>query len=145
MIIRLGEYKLETRNQLIPWGALVLGVVALACSIRFCEVETRAFSIVRMIYAPLFLFAIWNLFPTVKLPPWLSSAAFPIFLLHVLVWRILGAIELATKIRCFGFLRPESLSAWGVKWAIGFGGSLMLTLMLRRMCPRFAGIVFGGR
>lgn len=145
MIIRLGEYKLESKNKLIHWAALVLGAAVLGFSICFCEIETRAFFFVRMIYVPLFLYAAWNLLPMVKLPGWLSSVAFPIFLLHVLVWRLLGAIDMATHQYYFAFLRPESFYAWGVKWIVGFGGSLMLALLLRRLFPRFAKIAFGGR
>ena len=96
MIMRLGDTRLESRSRLLPFVSLLGGVIALGYSICFCEVETSAFALVRMIYVPLFLFAIWNLFPTVKLPRWLSSAAFPIFLLHVFVWRLLGAIDMAT-------------------------------------------------
>jgi len=145
MIMRLGDTRLESRSRLLPFVSLLGGVIALGYSICFCEVETRAFALVRMIYVPLFLFAIWNLFPTVKLPPWLSYAAFPIFLLHVLVWRLLGAIDMATHQHCFAFLHPDSFCGWGVKWIIGFSGSLMLALLLRRALPRFASIAFGGR
>ena len=145
MVMRLGECTLESRNRLLPLASLFFGIVALGCSILFCEVETRLFSLLRMVYVPLFLFAMWNLLPSVKLPRWLSSAAFPIYLLHVLVWRLLGAIEMAAHRHCFVFLRPEDFYGWGIKWIVGFGGSLMLALLLRRKLPRFASIAFGGR
>lgn len=34
---------------------------------------------------------------------------------------------------------------WWIKWAVGFGGSLGVSLALHRFLPRASAVLFGGR
>lgn len=144
MILRIGEYAVEAKGKMIPIVSLLMGILVLVVSF-VVSVESRWFLIARMAFIPLFLYSLWNLMPTIKLPTWLCSAAFSIFLMHVLVWRLIGAVELAMHANCFGFLRPSNMVDWGVKWIVGFGGALALSVVLRKAFPKFACIAFGGR
>ena len=145
MIVRLRGYDVEMKSWIMPFISLLFGIVVLGYSICSFEVGTRTFEVVRLIFVPLFLFALWNLLPLVKLPQWLTSTAFPIFLLHTLVWRFLGAVSCATKTHIFAFLDPDGLCQWAIKWMVGFCGSLMLAVCMRKMFPKVAAIAFGGR
>lgn len=109
VVMRLKGCALETKSRMISFISLLLGIITLVVSIFVCEVESRLFSLFRMAFVPLLLFATWNLFPSVKLPQWLTSATFPIFCLHILVWRVLGVVASATNLSCFDFLHPASV------------------------------------
>lgn len=73
---------------------------------------------------------------------WLTSCAFPLFLLHSMVltgligaWRVLGLKEFMAK----------SIAAYFFQIPLTIAICVMLTLAMRRFIPKFAKIVFGGR
>ena len=145
MVMRGRGWTFEAGNKKNCVIAFLIGITVLCLSLLIPDVESRSFLICRMIFVPMFLFSLWNLLPTIKLPSWLSSMSFPIFILHILVWRLFGIVESVTHTKSFSFLRPEDMFDWGVKWAIGFCGPILFALSFRKIFPRFARVAFGGR
>lgn len=145
IIFRVRNCTLEARDKRTAIIALMIGSVVLGLSLCISDVESRQSWLCRMIFVPLFLFAIWNLLPTIKLPNWLHSVTFPIFVLHALVWQVLGIIERFANVRCLGFLNADRLCYWGIKWIVGLFGAILVTMVMRRLFPRFSRWAFGGR
>lgn len=86
--------------------------------------------IARVLFVPPLLLAFWSFLPTKPFPVWLTSSAFPIFLIHIIFLRLPW---------------PAVCYHWPVRWVIGFVGALLLTLILRHVFPRMASLLFGGR
>lgn len=85
---------------------------------------------------PMLLYGVWSHIPEMALPKWLTSATFPIFLMHMPLWKVIG------------FFRPmpvETVGHWLFKWAIGFLGSMAIALLMRKLFPSTAKMLFGGR
>ena len=91
---------------------------------------------------PFVIYALWAFVPASCIMPWLTSCSFPIFLIHVFFITIIGKI--GAHVSCFPF-GGTSICAWIVQSAMVFCGAVFMTLMLRRFCPRFARVAFGGR
>jgi hypothetical protein len=130
------------KDKRLSISALLLGLLMLGVSFVTYDVESKLFWMCRMVFVPLFLFAIWSLMPAVRLPHCLSSVSFQIFLLHIIVWRVIDGVANACGIN---FSHPESLLGWWWKWAIGFIVPIWLSIVLRRAFPKFSRIAFGGR
>lgn len=113
--------------------ALALGL-CLAITNGYCRMS--GFKCVIPLWVPMLLFGLWKFVPERPLPKWLTGASFTIYMLHMVIYRLLGIT--------FNF-SVEGFSQWIVKWTIGIGGSLFLAMVFRRCCPRAAKIAFGGR
>lgn len=126
----------EQENRLIALCGF-LGLTLLILQILFKTHAWRfAFSFHRL-SIPVLLYFTWSLMPSQKWPIWMTSCAFPIFLMHTLTFPY---INLALK-----HIAPSDTSAAFVK----FGGSIFLsiaaTAIVRRFAPRIAAVMFGGR
>lgn len=91
---------------------------------------------------PLVLSIVFLNVPCRALPKWLTSSAFPIYLLHLFV---LGFWRKALAVLPFGSLLKSTWYGYLVQTAIVFGASLLLCLAMRRWLSRVSSIVFGGR
>lgn len=88
------------------------------------------------------LWAVWRLMPTNRWPVWLTSCAFPIYVLHPFIAKIW--IGTAGQ---FGIVRQflGTLSGHLAGWASGIVISMIIALTLRRYFPRVASLLFGNR
>ena len=95
--------------------------------------------------APILLVAFWFAIPSGQWPKWLVSSSFPVYLIHALLWPLIGrACCLAGWPSPF-WMRVDTIAEWLLKWVIGFGGSLAISVLLRRLWPGLARVLFGGR
>jgi surface polysaccharide O-acyltransferase-like enzyme len=85
---------------------------------------------------PFLLWGAWKLVPAGKWPDWLATNAFPVFLLHKF---FLGFAERA------GLAPPRGLFAYFALACGAFALSLLVANAIRRLSPRCADFLFGGR
>lgn len=85
---------------------------------------------------PMLLVGVYYYIPDFEFPRWLTSSAFPIFLMHTPLWLLSGS-----ALNC----EEESIAYWIMRWTVGFAGSVLLTVLLRKFFPRTSFILFGGR
>lgn len=88
------------------------------------------------------LWAVWRLMPAAPWPGWLTGAAFPLYLSHLFV---LMALSIAVKHLPFVPNPTEGLAGYLAFWGVAIVTSVAATWALRRLFPRTAGILFGGR
>lgn len=145
IVMRVKGYTLQFNRRLISYLLLACASIILFASTCFFDEMSRTFYFTRMVFVPLFLLAAWNILPTVKLPQYLVSATFPIFLLHCIVWKICYIFGVFFHVSYSSFLNPQSIHMWLIKWLVGFTGSILAAMALRRFSPRFSKLLFGGR
>ena len=89
---------------------------------------------------PLLMYGLWHYIPSTPWPCWLTDCAFPIFLLHRLFY-----VYITIACKRFPLIGALPLGEQLMKLIIGLFGAVLLTIMIRRFSPRFAGVLFGGR
>ena len=100
----------------------------------------------KLLVAPLLLVAFWRAIPSAHWPEWLVKSAFPVYLIHVILWYgIVRCCSLVHQTQPTFWMHVDTIAEWWIKWIIGFGGSLAITLVLRKIMPRWASVLFGGR
>lgn len=113
-------------------AVLALGIVLLlafaVCDARHIMVDGRYF---RLFALPLLMIAIWHFVPDTTLPKWLATSAFPVFLCHRCV---------LFALRCVHFPNVWLLNVIGAVI-----GSLVFSVVFRRIAPRLSSLFFGGR
>ena len=127
---RLNNVSLPKRGHLL---ALAYG---LACAVANGYCRMAGIKFVFPLWVPMLLFGLWKFVPERPLPKWLIGSSFAIYMLHMVMYRCLGI--------AFNF-KVESVPEWIAKWAIGVGGSLFAVMVLRKVYPKIANLVFGGR
>lgn len=85
---------------------------------------------------PFLLYGAWRLVPAGRWPDWLAANAFPVFLIHKF---FLGFAERA------GLAPPRTLPAYLALACGAFALSLLVANALRRLAPKCAAFLFGGR
>ena len=113
--------------------ALAYGV---SCAVANGYCRMSGIKFVFPLWVPMLLFGLWKFVPLRPLPKWLIGASFAIFMLHTVVYRCLDI--------AFNFT-VENIPEWIVKWLIGVVGSLLVAVTLRKLWPKLASLVFGGR
>ena len=91
---------------------------------------------------PLCMFVVWSIMPEGKWPAWLTKTAFPIYLMHAIVYYFLFGIAEVFKHRNFA---SESLCGYLIAVGIAFGVPVAIANGLRLCSKRIHAIVFGGR
>ncbi len=100
----------------------------------------------RLLVAPLLLVAFWWVVPSACWPEWLVKSSFPVYLIHVILWyAIVRGFAVLGITRPTFWMQVDTIVEWWIKWIIGFGGSLAITLVIRKFLPRSASVLFGGR
>ena len=121
-------------------NAIICGIVGfslLAAKLLFAFNLWRGEIAIGKIMLPFLIYFTWHFMPARKLPNYLTSCSFPIFLMHTVLFAYIG---IALK-----HLPVEGLSR---DFAIFFGGilgSVVIALVLRRFAPKVAALLFGGR
>jgi len=120
------------------WMLLLAGLGAVLANALYMVISDRGpLDILMPIYATSLLAAFWSFVPSES--AWAKSSAgvaFATYLLHPFVWQVFER---------FCSLDVTGVCMWILKWAIGFGGSWVIAVILFRTVPRFADILFGGR
>lgn len=93
--------------------------------------------LVRRLTIPFMLYFVWHFMSTKQWPEWLTSCAFPIYLMHMFVFPYFNMILKSVFI--IDILRAFLLFVGGIIVPI------CVTNLLRRCVPRVAVILFGGR
>lgn len=126
------------------WQILWLGIVVM-CVAVFCKYMQVTYSEncggdlnLRHFPVPFFMVGIFGLMPTKRFPDYLISAAFPVYLLHPLC--ILPIKCLLNKI---SFV--SSTTQYLIVWGGAFASSVFVAGLMRKVTPRSAYILFGGR
>lgn len=88
------------------------------------------------------MIALWLVVPTCQWPRWLTSSAFPMFLLHSAVITCFMAIFRVTGTKAF---MGSSLLSFFVQSAAVVLICVGISFLLRKWLPKFSSIVFGGR
>ena len=96
----------------------------------------EAHRVCRHLFVPLLLIGLWYFVPSEKFPAWLIRSAFPMYLLHIPLWFVIGFLMPLSDATIFG---------WLTKWIIGIVGAVVISVSLRRFANPIAQIVFGGR
>lgn len=120
-----------------------IGVFLLALSffgklhaLKFCDY----FSILAL---PFLLAALWGVMSCRPLlPSWLLAYSLPIYLLHLIF------LSLFSRAEAFGWLTLpayNSLLGYATRGFLAITLSITTALVLKRLCPRFANLWFGGR
>lgn len=95
-------------------------------------------SIVSVFATVLLSYAAWSIVPSVKWPKWLTSAAFPIYLMHGF---FIGTLQTV----------PSSIPGTGtvvgflIHWLVPIAGSICVATIIRKFAPEVAKVLFGGR
>lgn len=119
----------------------------------FCWIVGGALSFVNIAYVSVFgligvagacvlAVAVWKSIPAWRGPKWLTSSAFPIFVLHGAV--LLGFAEM---FRALGVWESvvSSIVAYFLQICGAVAVCLGICLILRRVTPRLSSVLFGGR
>ena len=120
--------------------AAIIGTALLAIKIAFFY-NTWKFQIsLGKLSIPFLMFATWFFMSSKRLPNWITSCSFPIFLMHVLFFPYIGiALKRLHIGEGFPTLQPT------LNFVVGFFGSIIVATLLRRFMPKLSHILFGGR
>lgn len=120
--------------------AIICGLVGFALlGIKLLLVYNswRCVSVVGKFSLPLLIYFTWHFISARKLPDWLTSCSFPIFLMHTVLFASIGIV-----------LKHFPIDGLAKDFAMFLGGilgSIVIALVLRRYTPRLASVLFGGR
>ena len=117
------------------WG---IGLVLLGVKIGFLHAGYGKISGCNSIIIPFFLYSIYHFMPTKAWPNWLTSCAFPIFLMHPIALSYIGSALKHIPIVC---VEAQTL----IQFVGGAAVPIAVAVLLRRFCPRTASVLFGGR
>ena len=99
-----------------------------------CRIVVSKLSLIPLLYA------IWHFMPAWKIPLWLTSCSFAVYVLHELFFT-----HISLAFQKLNLAEENSPLQAIVKFVVGFLGSIALTLLIRRFLPRTARTLFGGR
>ena len=121
------------------WQAALFGVVGaglLSTKVYLVANHSKYYPIVEELFIPFGLLIVWRLM-TSTFPSWLTSQTFSIYLIHGI---LLPYISLVCK-KCGCPVVITGLTTL----LTGFSVSVVIALLLKRIVPRTAGVLFGGR
>ena len=137
----VGVFIQQRRPKMLPdkWaiGCAAMGLALLAVKLVFAyhgwrfEIALGKISVVFLIYA------VWHFMSAARWPNWLTSCSFPIFLMHTVVFTIASVLLKRLPI--------QGVALELVQYMLGITVPIVATVGLRRVAPRVAAIVFGGR
>ena len=102
---------------------------------NFVAGKILSYGINRIIILPLML-SIWLIMPSRRLIPIVVNCAFPIYILH---WFVLPITNRLIPQGC------NTLTGLLAEISLAFGTSLLMTIFIKKFCPKVAKVVFGGR
>ena len=137
--LRRGATPVETVvRRAFPTALAALGIT-LASRALLPAGAAKAMPLLNAAAVVSFLVVAVRLAPSRPWPKALTSSAFPIFVLHWILFYVYAAV--------FG-VAPAGLRAWPYRiaqWCVGVGGSIAIAGVVNQTCPRVAAWLFGGR
>jgi len=121
---------------------LVLGLIltVVNCAGRYgLWLDGTVYYTMRQGAVALVLIGVWSVCPVLELPSWLKGQAFPIYLLH----GVMMSAWLVVKTLAPSF--ALSWPGWFVGVVLMVLGSIVVSGLLRKLCPTVASVAFGGR
>lgn len=115
----------------------LVGVTLLAIRLACAYNSWRFYLVAGKMSLPFLIYFVWHLTPSVKIPKWFTDCSFPIFLMHGIA---LGYVSLCMK-KC----AITGLANAFIHYFVGIVLPIVITLLLRRLAPKAAGFLFGGR
>ena len=119
------------------WPLIFIGLFILVMRtwLRYYQIEQVIDWSVLMV--PFFAGGIWKLTTTRPWPVWLTSCSFPIFLTHGCVLSVLDKIIFHHQKEYAGYVIGLGVVATIV--------SFLISILMKRLLPRFSHIALGGR
>ena len=100
------------------------------------------FANTKWIAIPAALIALWTFVPSKPWPRWLTNSAFPIYLMH---WTVTSYFDIFFKHLPMRDAIMGVIPTYWVLTAFTVGICLLATLLIRKLVPRIAACLFGGR
>ena len=145
-----------------------LGVIFIALSlVAICLRDapwSKTGAMITWAYVPFLLLGVWSIIPARRWPGWLTGAAFPVYVMHMLMFMFVGFgmkgvgkvlkfvdssicrfVDLGLNDLWMSITSRESLCGYIVFIALSFAGCVAVAAVLRRICPKTAAVLFGGR
>ena len=120
--------------------AIVFGIVGIALWIaKTICLASHDGSALGKLFVPFLLVATWHFMPAKRLPDWLTSCSFPIFLMHEFFFPYVHFAVKHLPAQYIPFVEPT------INFIVGFFGSIAVTLLLRKHLPGTSRVLFGGR
>lgn len=118
-----------------------LGLFAIKALLLYYGYPVLAFRI-GFVAIPTTLLGGYFSLPDIKVPKFLETVSFPVYMLHVMILSALGS----RPVRDGGvFVATNSLTLYFFHILVGFLGSILVAWILFRFTPKLAEILFGGR
>ena len=123
----------------MAYAFLGIGLVLLGVKVGFLHAGYGKISVwFNSFITPFLLYSIYHFMPTKAWPNWLTSCAFPIFLMHSIALSYFGIALKHIPIVC---VEAQTL----IQFAGGAAIPIAVAVILRRFFPKTAGVLFGGR
>lgn len=143
LFLRLWPVRVKM-NRICAIALLVLALGMFCCAGYVNASGHSIGTLIRHFTLPVAMMAVWGWIPSRKWPSALTSATFPIYLSHSFGLILLGEVYDSV---------PGGVSIWLQGRFVGYLVStaavvcvcLLFTIAFRRMCPKVAGVFFGGR
>ena len=125
-------------SEKIAYMSLVTGLLLLGLKIGFLHSGHYISSGFNSVVNPFLLYSIYHFMPTKAWPNWLTSCAFPIFLMHPITFQYLGIVQKYVPPIC---AEAQTL----IQFVGGATVPIAVAVLLRRFLPKTASVLFGGR
>lgn len=135
----LAQRNFKAYSSAVAISCAVIGIVLMLVRVFFASRCILAWDLCKVFMIPALLYATWHYMPSRKLPDFLASCPFPIYLMHGIVLSLL----------CFAWNRVgldslETVRALAM-YVFGILVPMLVYAFLKRRFPRLSAIAFGGR
>ena len=91
---------------------------------------------------PFMLIGVWGVCPSSRWPSWIVGNAFPIYAMHLFVLTGIGRVSSLSKLNIYPV---SSVLNYILLAVVSWGGALCLAIILRKIMPSTARVLFGAR
>lgn len=92
------------------------------------------------LFIPFLMLAVWHYMPATRIPAWLASCSFPIFLMHPIIMSNVSIV-----LKNLHICPSGSATQSAFNFIFGISGSIFVAVLLRRLTPHATKVLFGGR
>ena len=134
----LGIYVRVNRFKLNKSTCNILSIVGIIIFAATCFSSGMASRLFDVLMVPFMMIGMFVIVGHIRIPGLLTSNAFPLYLIHGIVAYCISAIYGLSGIKgCFVFGL--------LKWAVSILSSIIVSMTMRNLLPRFSKVAFGGR
>lgn len=139
ILFRMGTVNVRM-GKLAAWVVFVAGLLGMALKV-FAQVEGFAYYYYYgFISCPLLLVGLFNLIPDLKIPMWITTCSFPIYLFHMFVLKAIHGVAVV-----MGLSLNANVLIWAMSVAVIFFMTLGGVAIQRKFVPRLNNLLWGGR